>query len=382
MVIIRILILFTLSASLSACRLSGPFRTIMQGDMTMDGGMTMDGDMSVDGDMNMSGQIATTMRSDNLASRLVSVPVYGNPECRASMSGRTGTQCGPALGKIAVLDVDGLLVNKNIGGFGSLGENPVALFREKLDAIAGDPSITAIVLRINSPGGGVTAADIMARDLLQIKQSRNLPVVACVMDVGTGAGYYLACTADAIVAHPTSIVGGIGVILNAYNMEVAIEQFSIASIPIKAGEHIDIASPEREMKLDERAMLQAMADEFHLRFIDHVKRSRPAVTDTDIFDGRVVTGLRSAELKLVDRIGYLDDAVVQARQMASLPADAPLVMLRRDNDRAYTLLDVTPIAPTMNSLIPLKFPGLDRSSLPTFLYLWQPEPSLVTASGG
>jgi len=136
------------------------------------------------------------------------------------------------------------------------------------------------------------------------------------------------------------------------------------------------------MKLDERAMLQAMADEFHLRFIDHVKRSRPAVTDTDIFDGRVVTGLRSAELKLVDRLGYLDDAVVQARQMASLPADAPLVMLRRDNDRAYTLLDVTPIAPTMNSLIPLKFPGLDRSSLPTFLYLWQPEPSLVTASGG
>ncbi len=273
MVIIRILILFTLLASLSACRLSGPLRTIMQGDMTMDGGMTMDGDMSMDGDMNMSGQIATTMRSDNRASRLVSVPVYGNPECGASKSGRTGTQCGAALGKIAVLDVDGLLVNKNIGGFGSLGENPVALFREKLDAIAGDPSITAIVLRINSPGGGVTAADIMARDLLQVKQSRNLPVVACVMDVGTGAGYYLACTADTIVAHPTSIVGGIGVILNAYNMEVAIEQFSIASIPIKAGEHIDIASPEREMKHDERAMLQLMADEFHQRFIDHVQRA-------------------------------------------------------------------------------------------------------------
>lgn len=381
MVIIRILVLFTLLVSLPACRLSSPFRTIMQGDMTMDGGMTMDGDM------NMSGQVATTMRSDNRASRLVSVPVYGDPECGATKAGRAGTQCGAAIGinamgKIAVLDVDGLLVNKNIGGFGSLGENPVALFREKLDAIADDPSITAIVLRINSPGGGVTAADIMARDLLQVKQRRNLPVVACVMDVGTGAGYYLACTADAIVAHPTSIVGGIGVILNAYNMEVAIEQFSIASIPIKAGEHIDIASPEREMKLDERAMLQTMADEFHQRFIDHVKRTRPAVTDTDIFDGRVITGLRSAELKLVDRIGYLDDAVVQARQLASLPADAPLVMLRRDNDRAYTLLDVTPIAPTMSSLIPLKFPGLDRSSLPTFLYLWQPEPSLVTASGG
>lgn len=382
MVIIRILILLTLLASVSACRISRPFRTIMQGDMRMDGDMTMDGDMRMDGDMNMSGQVATTMRSDNRASRLVSVPVYGKPEFGTSNSGLSGAPNCTAMGRIAVLDVDGLLVNKNIGGFGSLGENPVALFREKLDAIAGDPSITAIVLRINSPGGGVTAADIMARDLLQVKQSRNLPVVACLMDVGTGAGYYLACTADTIIAHPTSVVGGIGVILNAYNMELAIEQFSIASIPIKAGEHIDIASPEREMKHDERAMLQAMADEFHQRFIDHVKHARPAVTDTDIFDGRVITGLRSAELKLVDRIGYLDDAIVQARQMANLPADAPLVMLRRDNDRAYTLLDVTPIAPTMNSLIPLKLPGLDRSSLPTFLYLWQPEPSLVTASGG
>ncbi|MEO8269556.1 MAG: signal peptide peptidase SppA, partial [Aureliella sp.] len=352
MVIIRILVLFTLLGSLSACRLSRPFRSIVQGDMTMDG------DMRMEGDMNMSGQVSTIMRSDNRASRLVSVPVYGESPRELPNAGQSGVRSSPAMGKIAVLDVDGLLVNKNIGGFGSLGENPVALFREKLDAIAADPSITAILLRINSPGGGVTAADIMSRDLLQVKQSRNLPVVACLMDVGTGAGYYLACTADTIVAHPTSIVGGIGVILNAYNMEVAIEQFSIASIPIKAGEHIDIASPEREMQHEERALLQDMADEFHQRFIEHVQRARPAVTDSDIFDGRVITGRHAAELMLVDRIGYLDDAVEQARQLAKLPADAPLVMLRRDNDRAYTLLDVTPIAPTMSSLIPLKLPGL------------------------
>lgn len=380
---IRILLLIVLLANLSACRLSRPLRTIMQGDMTMDGEMRMVGDM------NMAGQVATTIRGDNTASRLVCVPVYGNSQNGNSQVGDSNCgACRPdvansaALGRIAVLDVDGLLVNKNIGDIGSLGENPVALFREKLDAIANDPSIAAIVLRINSPGGGVTAADIMARDLMQVKQSRQLPVVACVMDVGAGAGYYLACTADSIVAHPTSIVGGIGVIFNAYNMEVAIEQFSIASIPIKAGERIDIATPEREMQHAERALLQGMADEFHQRFIEHVKRSRPAVTNSEIFDGRVITGLRSAELKLVDQIGYLDDAVVRARQLAKLPTDAPLVMLRRDNDRAYTLLDVTPIAPTLNSLIPLKFPGLDRSSLPTFLYLWQPDPSFVTASGG
>jgi protease-4 len=358
-------------ANLSACRLARPIQSVVQGDMTMDGDMKMEGAMEMDGDMRMSGEVSTIMRSDHTASRLASIPVYAP----------TGSQA-EASGVIAIIDVDGLLINKNIGGMGALGENPVALFREKLDSVAADPAVAAIVLRINSPGGGVTAADIMARDLLQVKQTRNVPVVACLMDVGTGAGYYLACTADAIVAHPTSIVGGIGVILNAYNMELAIEQFSIASIPIKAGERIDIASPEREMELEERALLQDMADEFHQRFKDHVQRSRPAMQETRILDGRVVTGVTARDWGLVDQLGYLDDAVVRARQLAQLPADAPVVMLRRDNDRAHTLLDITPIAPTMSSLIPLKLPGLDRSSLPTFMYLWQPEPTLVSASGG
>jgi len=372
-----LLAMLLLLANLSACRLARPIQSVVQGAMTMDGDMKMDGDMrmdgamEMDGDMRMSGEVSTVMRSDHTASRLASIPVYAPSGSHA----RT-TQV------IAVVDVDGLLINKNIGGLGALGENPVALFREKLDSVAADPTVAAIVLRINSPGGGVTAADIMARDLMQVKQTRNIPVVACLMDVGTGAGYYLACTADAIVAHPTSIVGGIGVILNAYNMEVAIEQFSIASIPIKAGEHIDIASPEREMQLEERALLQHMADEFHQRFKDHVQRARPSMQASQIFDGRVVTGVTARDWGLVDQLGYLDDAVVRARQLAQLPVDAPLIMLRRDNDRAHTLLDITPIAPTMSSLIPLKIPGLDRSSLPTFMYLWQPEPTLVSASGG
>ena len=234
---IRFFALVALLTTLPACRLSRPFESIVRGTMNMDGKMDMEGDMTMDGAMNMSGQVATVLRSDNSASRLVSVPIYADQFTT------------PSCGRIAVIDVDGLLVNKNIGGLGALGENPVALFREKLDSVVADPSIAAIVLRINSPGGGVTAADIMARDLLQVKRTRNLPVVACLMDVGAGAGYYLACTADSIVTHPTSIVGGIGVIMNAYNMEVAIEQFSIVSIPIKAGERLtyDNCAPDEQL---------------------------------------------------------------------------------------------------------------------------------------
>ncbi len=108
---------------------------------------------------------------------------------------------GPA---IAVIDVDGILLNMDMTGPASAGENPVSLFRERLDAAAADPCTRAVVVRINSPGGGVTASDIMRHDLEQFKNNTRFPVVACLMDIGAGGGYYVATAADQIVAHPTT----------------------------------------------------------------------------------------------------------------------------------------------------------------------------------
>jgi len=349
----RALLMLTLLI-LPACR-SKPIRTIMQGNMTMNGAMEMVGDMS------MSGDVATSIKTDNTASRLAEVPVY--------QSAIQGSR------KIAVIDVDGLLVNKPSSGLGSLGENPVALFREKLDWIAADSRVAAIVLRINSPGGGVTAADMMARDLERLKITRQIPVVACLMDSGAGAGYYLASSADRIVAHPTSVVGGIGVILNLYRLEESLAQFNIVPVTVKSGEHIDMATPLRQMDESEQEMFNSMANEFHQRFIDKIRGSRHVPVGSQAFDGRVVSGMTAQTLGLVDEIGYLDDALDVARQMATLPSDASAVMLRRDNDRAYTLLDVTPNTPT--PLLPINIPGFDRSKLPMFLYMWQPDPGLA-----
>lgn len=335
----------------------------------MRGFVNMAGKMGVDGDMRMKGDINTSVKTDNTASRLASVVIH-------SGSGTSATAA-----KVVVIDVDGVLINKNITGMGSMGENPVALFREKLDAVRCDPTIRAVVLRINSAGGGVTATDIMSRDLEKFRQQTNLPVVACVMDVGAGGAYLLASHADAIVAHPTSIVGGIGVILNLYNLEDALGQFNIVSQPVKSGELIDTASPERKLEDDEKILLQGIADGFHKRFVDHVKRTRPdTANDKENFDGRVFSGDVAAARGLVDEVGYLDDAISVASLRAGLGSEASVVMLRRDNDRAYSQFDVTPNAPY--SLLPIKIPGLDRSSLPTFLYLWQPDPSYLTSAGG
>ncbi|MCC9656686.1 S49 family peptidase [Rhodopirellula halodulae] len=357
------------------------------------GNMRIDGDMGVDGDIRMNGTMTTISKTDNTASPLRAVQL--NPSSISSSQ------------RIAIVDVDGLLVDRNFSGFGSMGENPVALFREKMSYIEADPSIAAVVLRINSPGGGVTASDMLAHQLNQLRTRRGIPVVACLMTTGTGGAYYLATHSDLIVAHPTSVVGGIGVILNNYNMEDTLGQFNIVSLPIKSGTKIDLGSPERMMQRDERDLLQSMATEFHQRFIDQVQQSRgekltivpPASNDGDDsdeenapedesskpafavpFDGRVFSGLKAKDMGLVDHTGYLDDAVRLAANLAGMADTPSLVLLRRDNDRAMSEFDVTPNTP-MTSLLPIQIPGLDRSSMPTFLYLWQPDPSIVTAVG-
>ncbi len=357
------------------------------------GNMNMTGKMGVDGDVRMSGKMVTVARSDNTASPIQSVVI----------DGRAGSQGG----RIAIVDVDGLIVNRNFTGLNSMGENPVALFREKMRRIECDGSIAAVVLRINTPGGGVTATDILAHDITRLKHCRDLPVVACVMTTGCGGGYYLATHADQIVAHPTSVVGGIGVILNSYNMEDTLGQYNIVPVPVKSGDKIDLGSPQRTMKVSERAILQAMANQFHERFVEQVRRSRGAklrenpaavtlgLSDLgrdndgeasssnevdDLFDGRVWTGTQAFENGLVDSIGYLDDAIDMAGRLAGLAGDAPVILLRRDNDRALSEFDVTPNSP-MSSLLPISIPGLDRTKMPTFMYLWQPEPSFVTAAG-
>ena len=282
-----------------------------------------------------------------------------------------------AAAKIALIDVDGLLLNEPMTGLGSLGENPVALFREKLDRVAADPSYRAIVLRINSPGGGVTASDIMWRDLRAFQARTGLPVVACLMDHGTGGAYYLATAADHIVAHPTTITGGMGVILNLYNLHDTMLQFNIFGVPVKAGELIDMGTPMEPPDDVSRAILQEIADEFHHRFREVVRQGRPEHDGSraEDFDGRIFTARQALDLRLIDSIAYLDDAVEMARRLGDCPR-ARVVVLHRCPDRARSPYDVSPNTPLQTSVMPFSLPGLDRSQMPTFLYLWQPEPTI------
>lgn len=198
-------------------------------------------------------------------------------------------QCEGAKAKIAVIDVDGILCNLDYVGPYSQGENPLATFKEKLAAAAADASVRAVVLRINSPGGSVAAADLMLHEIYAFKKQTGKPVVACILDLGTGGAYYLACGSDTIVASPTAVVGGIGVVLNLYFAKLAMELHNVFDSSISAGPKIDMGSPTRKLTDEEKQLFTNMAQEYHERFKAVVNVSRKNVPkDAEIFDGRVM----------------------------------------------------------------------------------------------
>lgn len=278
--------------------------------------------------------------------------------------------------KIALIDVDGLLVNQNQSGIGSMGENPLDLFREKLDQVERDGNISAVIIRINSYGGGVTASDIMRRELEAFRIRTGMPVVAVLMDIATGGGYLLATAADQIVAHPTTIVGGFGVILNLYNLEDAMAQFNVSGQTIRAGKFVDIGSPERFLEEDEEELLTNIAEQYNERFKDVVLKARQRVNqDADLFDGRIFTGKQAIEYGIVDQVGYIDDAIAAARSYTG-DSNACVVMLHRGQDLARTPYAMTPNEPTSLMALP-QIPGLMRARLPTFMYIWQPDPGIA-----
>jgi protease-4 len=311
---------------------------------------------------------------------LESPPVSDGGAVKATSPPGCGNPCHAA--KVAVVDVDGLLANTDFTGPYSLGENPVSLFRERLDAVAADHEVCAVVLRINTPGGSVTATDVMWHDLEAFRHRTGLPAVACLLDVGAGGGYYLATASDVIVAHPTTVTGGIGVILNLYNLREMMAQFNIFSQEVKSGRLIDMGTPTRNLSEEARQLLQKMTDEYHKRFIDVVVHARPHVQphDRTNFDGRVFLAGEALQRGFIDQVGYLEDAIKLAGEIGHHPGAAP-VLFRRHNDPARSLYATTPNTPLQTTAWPIAVPGLDRSRLPAFLYLWQPETTLERLGG-
>jgi protease-4 len=274
--------------------------------------------------------------------------------------------------KVAIIDVEGLILNAKTSSFLSGdGDNPVSLFRERLEAAAEDKHVKAVVLRINSPGGAVTASDIMYQDLLTFRQETCKPVVACMMDVAASGGYYLAMGSDVIFAHPTTVTGSIGVIMNLYDASGLFSMIGVASNPIKSGPNKDIGNFARPMTEAERVILQSMIDQFYGQFVKTVCDGRHMSEEQvrKLADGRIYTGMEAKELGLIDHVGYLEDAIATAMSMAHIKDASIIAYDRGDGYRGSIYAKVPKIPSEIN--VKLDVPGLNKIGA-TFLYLWEP----------
>lgn len=278
--------------------------------------------------------------------------------------------------KVVIVPVDGVIMNARTGGFLQPTENPLSLFQQQFDTIAKDPSVKAVVLRINSPGGTVSSADAMYQIVKRYREKTRRPVVASAQEVMASGGYYVACAADRIVAQPTSVVGSIGVIFETLEFADGLAKIGVRSNPIKSAKFKDIGSPFKHLSDDERALMQEMVDEYFHRFQGVVKAARPQVAEKPtIFetttDGRVFSGQRALELGLVDSVGLLNDAVEEAKRLGG-NRDAKVVMYSRPyayGGSIYASADVP--APQAN-VTALQLPESVQPLPAGFYYLWRP----------
>lgn len=279
--------------------------------------------------------------------------------------------------KVALIDVDGVLRNVRARSLiAPPGENPVALFAEKLDRAASDQRVKAVVLRINSPGGGVTATDLMYTELRRFKEKTGSPVVATLLDVGASGGYYLACAADRIYAQPTTVTGSIGVLMVAPEFSGTMRKLGIQANVIKSGELKDAGSLFREMNEKDRAVFQQMIDAMHARFVKVVSEGRPAIEEArlkELADGRVFLAAEARECGLIDEIGTLHDAIAAAKKASGL-AETPVIVVEyaRPLSHRPNVYAQASGTPAQVNLVNVDLPWWLEDPSPKFMYLWAP----------
>jgi protease-4 len=275
------------------------------------------------------------------------------------------------------MDVSGFLSDEAPSGLINIGTPPPTVpplvrLREELKKAADDRDVKALVVKINTPGGTVTASDIMYREVESFRQTTKKPVVALMMDVAASGGYYLALAADTILAHPTTITGSIGVIMLTLNAEGLLQKIGVGATAIKSAERKDMGSPFRSLLPDERAIFQSVIDDFQRQFAAKVadRRRLPAETVRTLADGRVYTAQQALDHKLIDRIGYVPDALEAARKAAGLDEASVIVYKRPRQYRAtYYATTETQAGGIEASLTHF---GALMGAGPRFLYLWAP----------
>jgi len=226
--------------------------------------------------------------------------------------------------KVAVLPITGLIIDS---------EATI----EQLKKFSKDDSVKAIVLRLNTPGGGVGPSQEIFEEVRKVGGKKV--VVASMGALAASGGFLIACASEKIYANPGTITGSIGVIMNFVNVRDLIEKIGVKGIVIKSGDFKDIGSPLREMRPEERKLLQSVIDNVYSQFVNTVaeRRNLPRDDILAIADGRIFSGEQAKELGLVDNLGNLEDAVAEAGIMAKIEGEPQVVTPAKNK---YSILEL------------------------------------------
>lgn len=244
--------------------------------------------------------------------------------------------------KVAVLDIEGII---------SRADATIKLIHAYRD----DPSIKAIVLRIDSPGGSVAPVQEIYTELEKLDK----PIVASMGGTAASGGYYLACAANTIVANPGTLTGSIGVIMQFTRMEGLYDKVGLEHEVIKSGTFKDTGSSFREMSEAERAVLQGTVDDVYNQFVDTIFTSRSAHLTRDevvsLADGRIFTGKQALDLKLLDKLGNLPDAIEHAAALANIAGKPKILRKEKKVSLLEQLLGIEQM-PNLDEMLSL--PGI------------------------
>ena len=277
--------------------------------------------------------------------------------------------------KVLLLDLSGVIGSQDKDGLVPQ-PNMLATFKEELTRAAKDEKIKALVVRVNSPGGTVTASDILHHELKTFKAAKKIPVVVSMMDVAASGGYYLAMAGDAILVHPSTVTGSIGVIMLTVNARGLLEKVGVEANAITSGPRKDMGSPFRVMTPEEKEIFQGVIDSFYQRFLSVVQEGRPDLSPDQIkrlADGRIYSGEQAKAAGLVDDIGYLDEAIELAKRKAGL-SEARVVTYRRPGEYQNNIYSRALMGPGAgwSSLVNIDLLSMVRGGTPQFMYLWMP----------
>lgn len=316
------------------------------------------------------------------------VAISGCAAPRISIFGFNGeplkeyTLQGSAKGKVLLIPVKGKITDDVESGIIRKKPSMVQEIVAQLKKAEKEKDVDAVLFIIDSPGGSVTASDVLYHEIAQFKEKTGTKVVAAMMDVAASGGYYIALPADAILAHPTTITGSVGVIFLQPKVMGLMDKIGVEVQVSKSGANKDIGSPFRVATAQEKQIIQEMTDKLARRFLDLVSQHRriDARGMVEIANAKVYLADEAQRLGLVDRVGYLSDAVDEARRLAGLGKESKVVVYRREkyeNDTIYNMQSAWSGGDERLALIDLGLPDSVGKEVSTgFYYLWP------TAAGG